>query len=68
MKKSEGYLIDNKNELLNKFELHDLLSIKKQKKKLETSVKINTLNYTLIRIFLNLLKKQKISLVSLYQL
>ena len=24
-KKSEGYLIDDKNELLNKFELHDLI-------------------------------------------
>ena len=33
-KKSEGYLIDKKNELLNKFELHDLLSIKKQNLKI----------------------------------
>ena len=50
-KKSEGYLIDNKNELLNKFELHDLLSIKKQNSKIQFSVKINTLNYSYTDIF-----------------
>ena len=33
-KKSEGYLIDNNNKLLNKFELHYLLSIKKQNLKI----------------------------------